>query len=373
MPLPLLIGGAILLAGVGVKKGYDATELNDKAERIVNRAKSDHYDANERLELKQEETNTRLETLGEFKIKIFTTDIHYLVEAIKRCKDSANSEYLSKKIFTEQELNELNNSVNNSLEIQKGLASGAAAGALTGLGAYGAVGALASASTGTAIAGLSGAAATNATLAWLGGGSLAAGGGGMALGTMVLGGLVAGPLLAVGGFVMNSAAEENLTQAREYEEDVDIKIEEMNKTKSILKSIRGRASEVEDAILEISNRFNQLVVNIEQTRRKGNRSPPLNRLKSICRGITRITRKSGLLKVVFRVFQRDSVAKYAFNFKGYEQIRRKESDFCKSEDMNKLIVMGKALKNLLDIPVLDENGKENIRVTSEINQAITLE
>jgi len=318
MPLPLLIGGAILLAGVGVKKGYDATELNDKAERIVNRAKSDHYDANERLELKQEETNTRLETLGEFKIKIFTTDIHYLVEAIKRCKDSANSEYLSKKIFTEQELNELNNSVNNSLEIQKGLASGAAAGALTGLGAYGAVGALASASTGTAIAGLSGAAATNATLAWLGGGSLAAGGGGMALGTMVLGGLVAGPLLAVGGFVMNSAAEENLTQAREYEEDVDIKIEEMNKTKSILKSIRGRASEVEDAILEISNRFNQLVVNIEQT-------------------------------------------------------RRKESDFCKSEDMNKLIVMGKALKNLLDIPVLDENGKENIRVTSEINQAITLE
>jgi len=52
----------------------------------------------------------------------------------------------------------------------------------------------------------------------------------------------------------------------------------------------------------------------------GNRSPPLNRLKSICRGITRITRKSGLLKVVFRVFQRDSVAKYAFNFKGYEQI-----------------------------------------------------
>ncbi|EPB9212345.1 hypothetical protein ACRT7K_000407 [Campylobacter jejuni] len=49
-----------------------------------------------------------------------------------------------------------------------------------GAGAYGSVGLLASASTGTAIASLSGAAATNATLAWLGGGSLAAGGFGMA-------------------------------------------------------------------------------------------------------------------------------------------------------------------------------------------------
>ena len=45
------------------------------------------------------------------------------------------------------------------------------------------------ASTGTSIASLSGAAATNATLAFFGGGSLAAGGLGMAGGTAVLGGL----------------------------------------------------------------------------------------------------------------------------------------------------------------------------------------
>ena len=55
----------------------------------------------------------------------------------------------------------------------------------------------AAASTGTAIATLSGAAATNATLAFFGGGSLAAGGLGMAGGTAVLGGLVAGPALCV--------------------------------------------------------------------------------------------------------------------------------------------------------------------------------
>ncbi len=48
------------------------------------------------------------------------------------------------------------------------------------------------ASTGTAISSLSGAAATNAALAWLGGGALSAGGGGMAAGNLLLG--LAGPV-----------------------------------------------------------------------------------------------------------------------------------------------------------------------------------
>ncbi|MFE4636241.1 hypothetical protein ACFRJ1_23065 [Streptomyces sp. NPDC056773] len=83
------------------------------------------------------------------------------------------------------------------LTLAGGAAVGAGAGALT----FAAVGAFAAASTGTAISALSGAAATSATLAWLGGGSLAAGGGGVAAGTAVLTGIVALPvLLAVGGF-----------------------------------------------------------------------------------------------------------------------------------------------------------------------------
>ncbi len=49
------------------------------------------------------------------------------------------------------------------------------------------VASLGTASTGTAISALSGAAATKATIAWLGGGALAAGGLGIAGGTAVLG------------------------------------------------------------------------------------------------------------------------------------------------------------------------------------------
>lgn len=88
----------------------------------------------------------------------------------------------------------------------RGAAAGGAAGAAVGgAAAYGAFTAAAlfgTASTGTAISTLSGVAATNATLAFLGGGTLAAGGAGMAGGTLLLTGMVAAPAaaLAAAGF-----------------------------------------------------------------------------------------------------------------------------------------------------------------------------
>jgi hypothetical protein len=64
--------------------------------------------------------------------------------------------------------------------------SGAAVGGGVATGSLAAVGAFGTASTGTAISTLSGAAATNATLAWFGGGAVAAGGWGITWGTVVL-------------------------------------------------------------------------------------------------------------------------------------------------------------------------------------------
>ena len=65
-----------------------------------------------------------------------------------------------------------------------------------------------------------GQAATNATLAWLGGGSLAAGGGGMALGTLVLGAAALGVGLLAGGFILSSQGDKALEEANTLLEEV---------------------------------------------------------------------------------------------------------------------------------------------------------
>lgn len=125
-------------------------------------------------------------------------------------KETEGLDELHRLHIDEQEFVELRSMAHFAGSVAGGAVAGTAGGALAAFGAYGAAQALAFASTGTAISALSGAAATNATLAFFGGGSLAAGGLGMAGGTAVLGGLVAGPALLVMGLVAGKAAKKGL-------------------------------------------------------------------------------------------------------------------------------------------------------------------
>ncbi|WP_201026664.1 hypothetical protein [Sphingobium sp. MI1205] len=88
------------------------------------------------------------------------------------------------------------------------VAGGAGAGAAVAAGSWSLVALIGSASTGTAISTLSGVAATNATLAWFGGGALAAGGAGMAGGTLVLGGVALAPVVAIAAWHSRSKTKE---------------------------------------------------------------------------------------------------------------------------------------------------------------------
>lgn len=76
------------------------------------------------------------------------------------------------------------------------------------------------ASTGAVISGLHGAAATSAKLAWLGGGAVAAGGGGMALGIATIPGLALGPGILAFGIMSN-------VNAKKFENAVDEKIKNL--------------------------------------------------------------------------------------------------------------------------------------------------
>ena len=195
MPIPFLIGGAaVALGATGLVKGAKALSDMSDAEDIGSRAERKHRNKLKEVDEARQNTNNELARLGKLKIDIFSNQIKHVVDVVEKSK--AKLQGFNEAVIVEQ-IPQLANIVTNSLELEKGLASGLASGVLVGMGAYGSVGMLATASTGTAISTLSGAAATNATLAWLGGGSLAAGGFGMAGGTLVLGGIVTAPALAV--------------------------------------------------------------------------------------------------------------------------------------------------------------------------------
>jgi hypothetical protein len=97
-------------------------------------------------------------------------------------------------------------------------------------------------------------------LAWLGGGTLASGGFGMAGGALALGGIVLGPALAVGGFMLASKAEEALTKARKYEAEVDVAIEKMKATEVVLLALSSNAKEMTGALMGIVERFDLVKV-----------------------------------------------------------------------------------------------------------------
>ena len=220
MPVPIILGG---IAGVtalygaikGVKGAMDhssANDINDNAHSMVD-------NANNKINQQRESTNGVLRDYGERKLRAFNGVIAEFIDTFGRLKNvdtihTPELEKLNLGDFSTVSLDGLRSDYELLKSSGLGLGAGLGGGAALAFGAYNGTMLLATASTGTAISTLGGAAATNATLAWLGGGSLAAGGGGMALGSMVLGGIVAGPALAIFGHIVGNKGEEALNNAR---------------------------------------------------------------------------------------------------------------------------------------------------------------
>lgn len=124
----------------------------------------------------------------------------------------------------------------------------------------GTVGMLATASTGTAISSLSGVAATNATLAWLGGGSLAAGGG-MAAGAALLGTIQAaatgGVALLAAGLLASTHYSKKLTEAKEKQKAVETEVEKHKLMWELLEGINKRTDELDVVTTELEKRITE--------------------------------------------------------------------------------------------------------------------
>lgn len=147
-------------------------------------------------------TNNKIEILGEHTKKIYNSlnKIQLKFDAIRNMPSENKLHYEQLKQIRLQWIEQAQKIEKDYQKATiKGVgvgAAGATAGvAVIALGPATAMGIATTfgvASTGTAISTLSGAAATNAALAWLGGGTIAAGGGGMAVGNTIL--TLAGPI-----------------------------------------------------------------------------------------------------------------------------------------------------------------------------------
>lgn len=234
MPVPIILGGLAVAAAVtGVAKGAKGIMDNNEAKELNEFAKAIVEQSEFNLEQAKKHSQASLELLGTAKVTILNMSVKKLLEVFGQIKNvdfehDGNLGNLSLTEFDVADFRMLRQEVSFIASSGLGVTGGATSGALAAFGAYNGVMALGAASTGTSISTLSGAAATNATLAWLGGGSLAVGGYGIAGGTMVLGAVAAGPAMLIAGWYMGAKASKdlddaksNITQAKAFKADVD--------------------------------------------------------------------------------------------------------------------------------------------------------
>lgn len=256
--LPILLIGPVVLAAVGgLGAGAKAAVDNSKANKMNKGAQALFDVAKVKLEAARETTVATLEELGEKKLNVWQNQVGRFVDVFGKIKsvEFEEADVEIGELPTPEEIEQMERMSLRCTEILGGGAAVLGAGSLAGVGAYGGVLLLGKASTGTAIGTLSGAAATNATLAWLGGGSIAAGGMGVAGGIIVLGGIVAGPILLVGGGLMHAKARKKLAQARANNATALKHTEEMGNAAALLESIKKIGVQYSDFIDAIVRHF----------------------------------------------------------------------------------------------------------------------
>ena len=269
MPLPLIpligIGAAVLLGGYGVKKGIDAYSDNEEADELKDEAQELLRKAEQRLKRGRSDCKKQLEELGWLKFSIWDRQLGRFVSLFEQIRNVEVTGVAAKdKIdFSPQDLKEMKELSGYASEAVGGGITAIGSGALVGMASYGGAMMFASASTGTAIGSLAGVAATNATLAWFGGGSLAAGGLGMAGGAAVLGGIVAGPVLAIAGGVLAARAEEKLANARSNYALATEQEAEMDAAGAVVTAIRGAAKQVQEVVQKLDVRMTPVLDDLE--------------------------------------------------------------------------------------------------------------
>jgi hypothetical protein len=266
--IPIILGAAALVtAGLGVSAGADGISKMQKAEAIGKKAQKRHKKACKSIENTFKLVQNSAEEYGQLQIEVKKETVGRFIAFIERLGQTVSQKervfLKSLEGLSPEQIREYKTEVLEAERFAKGGIAAVGAASAASQGTLGLIGLFGTASTGTAISGLSGAAAWNATLAWLGGGSLAAGGGGMALGAAVLTGIAVGPALMIGGFVLGGKGEEALTKALKYKAEANVKIARLKADEEYLMRVQRRVIELKELVSHLSYQANILLTELE--------------------------------------------------------------------------------------------------------------
>lgn len=244
-PLAALIVAGVAAAGKGI---MDIRE----AKSLAKAARARHTTALEELEAAQLPVHEQVAGYGRMQLAAVVGTLGRFADWVERNQMAVNRLGHASVDGVEvavPELPELKNEVANVESWLAGGIAGVSAAAAAPAAALMGVSALAAASTGTAISTLSGAAATSATLAWLGGGSLAVGGGGIAAGAFILNLVAVAPTAFIGGITVAVIGSKQKTSAIRYSAEVNVAVANIATAVSVLPKVSERVAEL-SAVLE---------------------------------------------------------------------------------------------------------------------------
>lgn len=237
------------MTGISAYNHYLAAKISrEEAEKIAHRVEEEvgkiRYLANDRLKY-----------MGEIRMQALKNTVGRFISIVKRLNQGVRDkeyEMYSQIDISESELEQMEivsidqKKMTSTIVAGIGAASAASVGAQK-LAIYG-VQKLATASTGTAIKNLSGAAAEKATMAWLGGGSVSAGGGGMAVGASrlaMVGQAASGiMILTTAATVASMYYSQKHTEATQYLADVKIWESKTMAACELMKRVVRRSDEI---------------------------------------------------------------------------------------------------------------------------------
>ena len=203
---------------------FGAIDRHD-AKKIKNQANEDLANAKEELEDKRSKTEKSIEKLGNAKLTAYSGALEKFYNCYTQISKADRKPF--KQPTDTVSYKDVKHSLITISKTQVSLkkvalqsAGAVSTGALVAGGTYFAV-------KGLVFGKLAGVAAKNATLAWLGGGSLASGGAGMAGGMVVLGGIALAPVALFSMYMGYSSGKRKLNDAMNYADGVEVFVQKV--------------------------------------------------------------------------------------------------------------------------------------------------